>query len=144
MTRFLLVSYNGSRRAAAPWWPTSEWDEYNKTVNNGVLATYHKAKIAADEALYETSKKSSTLAGICLRPGTLSSEPAGKVTLGKIGHVKGNVPRESVAQVADALLAADGVKNSWIDLLSGDEEVSEAVERVVREGVNTAEGEAIY
>lgn len=144
ITRFLLVSYNGSRRAAAPWWPGSEWDDYHSAVNNGVLATYYKAKIAADEALYETSKKSDTLAGICLRPGTLSSEPAGKVSLGKNEHVKGNIPRESVAKVADALLAADGVKNSWIDLLSGDEDVQQAVDRVVREGVNSAEGEAIY
>ncbi|KAJ6780413.1 hypothetical protein PWT90_02300 [Aphanocladium album] len=145
VSRFLLVSYNGSRRAAAPWWSAEEWDEYNKKVNYGILATYFQAKIAADEALYEATKKpGSSLTGICLRPGTLSDNPAGKVVLGKIPHVKGNVPRESVAQVADALLAADGVKSGWFDLLEGDESVDAAVTKAVKEGVDTAEGEAIY
>ncbi|KAJ4153433.1 hypothetical protein LMH87_009919 [Akanthomyces muscarius] len=143
--RFLLVSYNGSRRAAAPWWPADEWDEYNKKVNYGVLADYHQAKIAADEALYAATKKpGATLTGICLRPGTLSDGPAGKVLVGKAPHVKGNVPRESVAQVADALLAAEGVKSGWLDLLEGDESVDAAVTKAVKEGVDTAEGEAIY
>lgn len=142
--RFLLVSYNGSRRDAAPWWQRDEWEEYNKKVNFGILATYYQAKIAADEAMYEACKKSENLVGICLRPGTLSDEPAGKISLGKLPHVKGNVPRETVAQVADALLAAEGIKNTWLDLLSGDDEVETAVGRCVKNGVNTAEGEAIY
>ncbi|KAJ2963047.1 hypothetical protein NQ176_g10889 [Zarea fungicola] len=64
--------------------------------------------------------------------------------MGKIPHVKGNVPRESVAQVADALLAADGVKSGWFDLLEGDETVEAAVTQTVKDGVDTAEGEAIY
>lgn len=145
MSRFLLVSYNGSRRAAAPWWPADEWDEYNKKVNYGVLADYHQAKIAADEALYAATKKpGATLTGICLRPGTLSDGSAGKVLVGKAPHVKGNVPRESVAQVADALLAAEGVRSGWFDLLEGDESVDAAVTKAVKEGVDTAEGEAIY
>lgn len=143
--RFLLVSYNGSRRAAAPWWSVEEWDAYNSKVNYGILATYFQAKIAADEALYAATKKpGATLTGICLRPSTLSDEPAGKVVMGKIPHVKGNVPRESVAQVADALLAADGVHSGWYDLMEGDEAVEAAVSKVVKEGVDTAEGEAIY
>ncbi|KJZ72265.1 hypothetical protein HIM_08306 [Hirsutella minnesotensis 3608] len=112
--RFLLVSYTGSRRAGASWWPAGEWDEYYKSVNNGVLANYYKAKIAADEVLYETSKKSNSLIGICLRPGTLTNEPAGKVELGKTAHVKGSVSRASVAETANALLGADGVKNGSI------------------------------
>ncbi|XWX00868.1 hypothetical protein V2A60_008891 [Cordyceps javanica] len=143
--RFLLVSYNGSRRAAAPWWSADEWDAYDKKVNHGILATYFQAKIAADEALYAAAKKpGATLTGICLRPGTLSDDPAGGVVLGKVPHVKGNVPRASVAQVADALLAADGVKSGWFDLLEGDEAVDAAVAKAVKEGVDTAEGEAIY
>lgn len=143
----MLISYNGSRRAAAPWWPdAAEWETYNTKVNYGVLATYFQAKIAADEALYAATKKTpgATLTGICLRPGTLSDDAAGKVVLGKIPHVKGNVPRESVAQVADALLAAEGVKSGWLDLLEGDESVDAAVNKAVKEGVDTAEGEAIY
>ncbi|KAM5347888.1 hypothetical protein ACJ41O_007712 [Fusarium nematophilum] len=144
ITRFLLVSYLGSRRKGAPWWPAGEWDHYHQTVNNGVLTNYYKAKIEADEVLYRVSKKSPTLVGINLRPGTLTTEPAGKVELGKTAHLTPAISREAVAQVASALLAADGVKNTWLDLLDGDEEVSAAVERVVRDSVDAAEGEEIY
>ncbi|OAQ68727.1 NAD dependent epimerase/dehydratase [Pochonia chlamydosporia 170] len=144
ITRFLLVSYGGSRRSGASWWPEGEWDDYNKKVNYGVLATYYKAKIAADEALYETSKKSSSLVGICLRPGTLTEEPAGKVELGKTAHVKGNASRASVAATADALLAVDGIKNTWLDLLDGNDDVEAAVKKCVQDGVDAAEGEEIF
>ncbi|KID86472.1 NAD dependent epimerase/dehydratase family protein [Metarhizium guizhouense ARSEF 977] len=142
--RFLLVSYEGSRRAGASWWPEGEWDEYNKKINYGVLATYYKAKIAADEVLYETSKKSSTLVGICLRPAALTDEPAGKVELGKTAHVKGDVSRATVAATADALLAVDGVKNTWLDLQDGSEDLDAAVKRCIKDGVDTAEGEEIF
>lgn len=143
ITRFLLVSYTGSRRGAAPWWSQEEWDDYNKKVNHGVLATYYQAKIAADEALWETSNKSSTLVGIGLRPGTLTDDAAGKIQLGKVPGVKGNVPRATVATVADALLAAPGIKNTWLDLLEGDGDVEAEVERVVRDNVSSVEGEPI-
>lgn len=143
ITRFLLVSYCGSRRSGASWWPAGEWDKYNKEFNYGVLATYYQAKIAADEVLYQTSKKSSTLVGICLRPGALTEEPAGRVELGKTEHAMGSVSRATVAATADALLAAEGVKNSWIDLQDGNEELDAAVKRVITDGVDAAEGEAI-
>lgn len=146
ITRFLLISYLGSRRAGAPWWPAGEWDAYHEKVNNGILANYYQAKIAADEVLYNVSKKSSTLVAINLRPGTLTDAPAGTVTLGKTPGIamKAGISRESVAKTASALLAAEGVKNTWLDLLDGDEDIETAVQRVVREGVDTAEGEAIY
>lgn len=145
ITRFLLISYNGSRRNAAPWHSPGDWDDYNTKVNNGILATYYKAKIAADEALYETSRASNSLVGIGLRPATLTSEPAGKVALGADNvPIKGQVSREAVAKTADALLAAEGVKNSWLDLVDGDEEIEAAVQRVVRDNVDAAKGEPIY
>ncbi|KAF7549602.1 hypothetical protein G7Z17_g6264 [Cylindrodendrum hubeiense] len=146
ITRFLLISYLGSRRASAPWWPTGEWDQYHEKINNGVLANYYQAKIAADEVLYNVSKKSPTLIGLNLRPGTLTLDPAGKVTLGKTPGIHQNtgISRESVAQTASALLAAEGVKNTWLDLLDGDEDIETAVQRVVRDGVDAAEGEPIY
>lgn len=109
-----------------------------------MLATYYKAKIAADEVLYETSKKSSTLVGICLRPAALTDEPAGKVELGKTAHVKGDVSRATVAATADALLAVDGVKNTWLDLQDGSEDLDAAVKRCIKDGVDTAEGEEIF
>ncbi|PTB66793.1 NAD(P)-binding protein [Trichoderma citrinoviride] len=144
VTRFLLISYNGSRRKAAPWWSATEWEEYHNSVNLGPLATYYKAKLAADEVFYEVSKKSSTLVGIDLRPGRLTDEPKERVTLGKTKNVQGSISRVTVAHVADALLAAEGVKSGWLDLLQGDKEIDEAVDAVVREGVDTAEGEDIY
>ncbi|KAK1249437.1 hypothetical protein MKX07_002953 [Trichoderma sp. CBMAI-0711] len=144
ITRFLLVSYSGSRRKAAPWWSAAEWEDYYKSTNLGSLATYYQAKLAADEVLYAVAKQSPTLVGIDLRPGTLTDEPKGKVTLGKTKNVKGSVPRATVAHVADALLAAEGVKSGWLDLLQGDDDIDEAVSAVVREGVDAAEGEDIY
>ncbi|KAG5990326.1 hypothetical protein E4U43_004309, partial [Claviceps pusilla] len=144
ITRFLLISYTGSRRSGAPWWPAGEWDEYDREVNHGSLATYYQAKIAADEVLYEVSAKSATLVGINLRPGVLTEEPAGRVELGKTKHVRGKTSRATVAAAAAALLAAEGATNVWIDLLDGEEDLDAAVERVVRDGVNAAEGEDIY
>lgn len=144
VSRFLLVSYTGSRRAAASWWQPAEWADYNRSVNQGTLATYYQAKVAADEVLYDVSRSSPSLVGICLRPGTLTLEPAGKVEFGRTAHVKGTASRASVAHTAAALLAADGVKNCWLDLLDSDEDVDAAVNRVVRDGVDAAEGEAFY
>lgn len=143
ISKFLLVSYNGNRRACAPWWQADEWQEYNEKVNYGVLATYHQAKIAADEAFYKATNNHHTLVGICLRPGTLNDEPTGTVSLGRQNHVKGQVPRASVAAVADALLATEGVKSTWLDLLSGDGDVQAEVARCVKDGVSSVEGEAI-
>ncbi|KAK4177785.1 hypothetical protein QBC36DRAFT_309810 [Triangularia setosa] len=143
ITRFLLVSYLASRKAKPSWWSDEEWKAAEQ-VNNEVLPTYYKAKIAADEELYRVSKASKSLVGINLRPGTLTLEPAGKVELGRTKGSKGGVSRETVAVVADRLLAKEGVRNSWIDLVDGEEEVEEAVERVVREGVDAAEGDPVY
>lgn len=143
--RFLIVSYLGSRRGGASWWPQGDWEAYDRDVNHNVLATYYKAKLAADEALYAATKKpGATLVGICLRPGTLTHDAPAGVEFGKTKSVKGNVPRETVAQVADALLAADNVKSGWFDLVEGGEAVDVAVEKAVKAGVDTAEGEPIY
>uniref|UniRef100_A0A0B7K1D1 Uncharacterized protein n=1 Tax=Bionectria ochroleuca TaxID=29856 RepID=A0A0B7K1D1_BIOOC len=124
VTRFLLVSYIGSRRAGASWWPEGEWEQYNESVNHGVLANYYKAKIVADEELYRASRRNPHLVGINLRPGLLTDDPVGKV--------------------ADTLLAAEGIKNTWLDLYDGDEEIEDAVKRVVQAGINVAEGEPVY
>lgn len=142
ITRFLMISYIGARRRGASWWPEGEWDKFQKDVNLGYFPHYYTSKLEADEALYEASKKSSTLVGISLRPGNLTLEPAGKVTLGQTG-LKGPASRESVAKTAAALLQAEGLKNTWLDLLDGDEDIDQAVQRVVKEGVNVAKGEPV-
>jgi hypothetical protein len=114
-------------------------------VNHKILPNYYIAKLAADEALYqESARRGKDFIGINLRPGTLTMDPAGKVELGKTKTSRGKVSREAVAQVAAALLEAEGVKNSWIDLLDGDEEIGAAVQRVVAEGVDAAEEDPVY
>lgn len=79
--------------------------------------------------------------GISLRPGSLSDEPAGKVELGRTVSSRGKISREAVAKVADELLASEGVQNTWLDLLDGEDEVEDAVKRAVTEGVSAVEGE---
>ncbi|KAB5584943.1 hypothetical protein GE09DRAFT_9705 [Coniochaeta sp. 2T2.1] len=144
VTKFLMVSYIMSRKEKPSWWSDESWNATLDT-NQNVLPTYYKAKIAADEALHTAAKKrGSDFAGINLRPGTLTMEPAGKVELGKTKKAKGNVSRESVAKVADLLLAAEGLKTSWIDLLDGEDEPAEAVKKVVDEGIDATEGEPFF
>jgi NAD(P)H-binding len=142
VTRFLMVSYLASRRAKPSWWSDEAWqvaEGVNKT-----LANYFQAKIAADEVLYEVSKARPGFVAINLRPGTLTDEPTGNVELGKTKNARGVASRESVAKVADLLLASEGVKNTWLDLLDGDEDPVAAVKRVVEDGVNAAEGEPVF
>ncbi|KAK2598441.1 hypothetical protein N8I77_011857 [Diaporthe amygdali] len=144
ITRFLNISYLDSRRNKPSWWNDDDWKAAEE-VNYKVLPNYYKAKIAADEVLYEESaKRGKDFIGINLRPGTLSLDPAGKIELGKTKTSRGKVSREAVARVSAALLEAEGVKNSWIDLLDGDEEIDEAVQRVVSEGVDAAEEDPVY
>ncbi|CAN8101612.1 unnamed protein product [Discula destructiva] len=144
VTRFLMVSYLASRRGKPTWWADDAWANALK-INNEILPTYYQAKIAADEVLYrESATRGSAFVGINLRPGTLTDEPASGVELGKTKTSKGNSSREGVAQTAAKLLEVEGIKNAWVDQLDGPEEFGAAVERVVRESVDAAEGEEIY
>ncbi|KAL4783993.1 hypothetical protein BJX76DRAFT_348129 [Aspergillus varians] len=150
VSKFLLVSWIGSRRTKPSWFTDADWAHSRNTFDN-VLPTYAKAKLEADEFLTAHAAarskqvaggKASVLDAICLRPGLLSDEPAsGKVKLGKTGS-DGKVSREDVAKVADVLLATDESKG-WYDLLGGEESIGDAVEKVVREGVDTVEGEDV-
>lgn len=148
VTKFLLISHLGSRRNKPPWMTDEDW-RHLQHVNNDLLPTYAKAKLEADEYLTaraELRKRrkfpDSHFQCILLRPGWLSDERAtGRVALGKTG-AQGKVTREDVAIVADRLLARDDT-HGWYDLLNGDEAVDEAVERVVREGVDAVEGEDV-
>ncbi|KAK4139628.1 uncharacterized protein C8A04DRAFT_32900 [Dichotomopilus funicola] len=142
VTRFLMVSYLASRRARPAWWSDDAWAAAEHV--NQLMPHYYRAKLAADEALYLAAKNRPGFAAINLRPGTLTLDPAGPVELGKTVQSRGNVSRETVARVADLLLASEGVGNTWLDLVGGEEDTEKAVERVVREGVNAAEGEEIF
>lgn len=143
VSKFLLVSYVGSRRFKAPWWSDEDWAATRET-NNGVLKNYFPAKLAADECLTSlASQRQPGFAGISLRPGNLTEEEGkGTVALGKTG-AKGAVRRGDVARVAMALLENERVGTCWLDLLEGKEDVGDAVKRCVEEHIDCADGESI-
>lgn len=84
ISKFLMVSYIGSRRGYPSWWTQEDRDAADK-VNTQILPAYYKAKVAADEHLAALAKKRGKgFQAIDLRPGTLSDDPAtGKVWLGE-------------------------------------------------------------
>ena len=142
ITKFLMISYIGSRRNHPSWWSDDEWAGSQKT-NSGALKHYHVAKLDADECLTALAKqRGDAFAAIVLRPGSLTDdEPTGRVALGRTS-AKGQVSRGDVAAVAAGLLGNEQARG-WYDLLEGDEEVDEAVAKVVRDKVNCVEGEDV-
>ncbi|KAI9760454.1 MAG: hypothetical protein M4579_001648 [Chaenotheca gracillima] len=145
VTKFLMISAIPSRQKRAPWWDDDGWAVVTK-MKTEILPVYCKAKLEADEHLTAMAegrrRKGGVFQEIVLRPGGLSDEPAtGKVCLGKT-KPKGMVTRGDVAEVAARLLEAEGARG-WFDLLSGNEDVKSAVERVVRDGVDSIEGEDV-
>lgn len=135
-----MISYIASRRNRAPWWTDEDWAAAQK-VNNEILPDYAKAKVVADETLTALSlQRGDDFQGICLRPGTLKEDPpTGKVTIGHT-RARGPVTRADVADVAVRLLEEPGAKG-YFDLLNGDKPIAEEVKRVVREGIDSIEGE---
>lgn len=117
----------------------------SEKVNREILPHYYQAKLAADEHLAALAKQradggDSKFQAINLRPGTLSDEaPTGKVALGHTSS-RGKVSRADVADVAARLLERDDTRG-WIDLLSGEEPVDQAIERIVKEKIDCIEGE---
>lgn len=105
---------------------------------------YYKVKIVVDEELYCVLRESEMFVGINFCFGMLMLELVGKVELGRMKGLGGDVSREMVVVVVDELLVREGVRNGWIDLLDGVEGVREVVERVVREGVDVVEGDLVY
>src|SRR5262245_25368724 len=148
--KFLTVSYISSRRNRPSWWTDKDWESAQR-VNNEILPTYYKAKVAADEVLTVLAKErfdneakeglpeKERFCGISLRPGTLTAEKAGGVMMGKI-TCQGKISRATVAEAVVATLDTDGAKG-WIDMLDGSEEVDAAVKRLVKEGIDSVDGE---
>ncbi|KAL1954251.1 hypothetical protein VTO42DRAFT_1484 [Malbranchea cinnamomea] len=155
ISKFLLISHLGSRRQRAPWWTDDDWAAVQRSWD--AIPHYCKAKLEADEyfaamALKRKEKEremgvgsgsgNGGFQGIVLRPGLLTLEPATrKVQLGKT-KAGGSVTREDVAIVADALLAREDTRG-FLDLLGGEDDVTEAVERVVTEKIDAIEGEDV-
>ena len=144
ITKFLLISAIASRRKPAPWWTTSsEIEAYKKQINE-VLPDYYKAKNAADETLTVLGEEREGFEYVILRPGVLSDdEETGKVRLGRTS-VKGSVSRGDVAEVSMRLLERGGFKG-WLDLIGAEDgeggSVQDEIERCIKEGVDTREGE---
>lgn len=148
--KFLTVSYLSSRRGRPSWWTDKDWSSAQK-VNNEILPTYYKAKIAADEVLTVLAKErltreagmnasnSELFCGISLRPGTLSDEEAGGVKVGKLG-VGEKTSRATTAHAIVAVLETEGARG-WIDVVDGEQDPKEAIEQLVREGVDSVDEE---
>lgn len=143
ITKFVLISFVTSRLRKPEWWTEEIWQtEQNTTLK--ALKRYYEAKVAADQVLHEEGKKRKDFAAICLRPATLTLEPAGKVLLGKTPVAKGTSSRASVAELTALLLDAPNVKSCWLDMHDGDEDPAAAVKRCIDEGIDVAEGEPYY
>ncbi|KAJ2989538.1 hypothetical protein NUW58_g3420 [Xylaria curta] len=142
ITKFVMISFITSRLEKAPWWSDELWNGEKERLKK--LERYYKAKVAADQVLYEESKKRSDFAAICLRPALLTLEPVGKVTLGRTSYANGTSSRASVAYLTALLLDNPNAKTCWLDMLDGDEEPEAAVKRCVDEGVDCIEGEPYY
>lgn len=144
VTKFLMVSYIGSRRTRAPWWSDQDWEK-SQHVNNTVLPHYFKAKVDADEYLTALTKQrhdqgDRKFQSIILRPGTLTdAPPTGTIHLGKTKS-SGSVSRADVAAVAAALLERDDTQG-WLDLLAGELSVASAIDSVVNSRIDCIEGE---
>lgn len=143
VTKFLMVSYLGSRRNKPTWWSDDDW-KASQDVNEGALKNYFAAKVEADEFLQawanKRTKEDQHFQAINLRPGSLTDEPStGKVSLGKTIS-RGQVSRADVADVAARLLEKDDT-HGYYDLLSGEEPTQVAIDRVVSEGFDAFEGE---
>lgn len=142
ITKFLMVSYTGSRRQQPAWWSDEQWAGAQK-VNAETLKHYYAAKLDADECLTAlATQRGAGFAAVVLRPGFLTDEEGtGRVALGKTA-ARGHVRRADVAAVAAELLGNEQA-NGWYDLLEGEEEISAAVERVVRDKIDCVEGEDV-
>ncbi|KAN0115315.1 NAD(P)-binding protein [Hyaloscypha variabilis] len=141
ITKFLLVSAISSRRDRAPWWDDESW-AMAKQFNEEIAPTYYKAKLASDEVLTVLGEQKKGFGYIILRPGALTDDKeTGKISFGKT-RARGQVTRGDVAEVAVRLLEKEGVRG-WFDLLGGEEETGAAVDRVLKEGFNSVEGEDI-
>ncbi|KAI1109472.1 NAD dependent epimerase/dehydratase [Nemania sp. NC0429] len=142
--KFVMISFIASRLEGAPWWPAEVWEK-EKNTSLKKLERYYQAKVAADQVLYEESKKRpDDFAAICVRPALLTDEPVGKVALGRTSVASGTSSRASVAYLTALLLENPDVKTTWLDMLDGDEDPDAAVKRCVDEGVNCLEGEPYY
>jgi len=91
-----------------------------------VFQVYQQAKAQADEAL-----RNSGLDYVIIKPGRLTNEKGtGKVKIAEKLD-RGEIPREDVARVIAEVLQNDHISNVEFDLLSGEDEISIALQEFV-------------
>jgi hypothetical protein len=99
--------------------------------------------VLAKERYDEEEKKgvpvNERFCGISLRPGTLTDEKAGGIKVGKMG-VGGKTGRATTAEAIVAALETEGAKG-WIDVVDGDDDVSAAIQKLTKEGVDAVDEE---
>ncbi|CZR69939.1 uncharacterized protein PAC_19840 [Phialocephala subalpina] len=143
VTKFLMISFPTSRRRRAPWWDDDDYSNFLSERNS--YPEIGDAKIGADEYLVTMTRqresRGETFQAISLRPSWLTESPTGKVQLGKTKAL-GQVARKDVADVAVRLLSREDTRG-WFDLVQGSDDIVDAVEKVVREKIDTIEGEDI-
>lgn len=93
---------------------------------NPVFVAYLRAKGAADDDVRSRDGLDATI----VRPGLLTDDPGtGTVTVAEeTGH--GRIPREDVAAVLLAVLDTPGTAGRTFEVVSGDTQIHEAVERI--------------
>ncbi|EWZ85542.1 hypothetical protein BFJ70_g4021 [Fusarium oxysporum] len=141
--KFLFILFLALRSARAPWWSEEQYRQHLSEKSS--FSHVQAARLEADEYLVALAHSRALRGGspfqaISLRPTWLTDSPgAGRVQLGKAGAV-GNVAREDVAHVAIALLLRDDI-GGWYDLFQGDTPIQEAVDAVVKNGIDAVDGE---
>ena len=126
--RLLLVSAIDvrNRDLPPPEWYTKEDIERSDRMWR-VIPEYMKAKLAAEEDLYQRAGK---LDWTVLRPSGLLDEPGtGRVALGKVPLTM--IPREDVARVVIACMEEKGTIGKSLDLTGGDTPIDEAIKQVI-------------
>jgi uncharacterized protein YbjT (DUF2867 family) len=117
--RYLLVGAMGVKPDDPEWTPPDDVGE--------VFAAYLQAKAASERDLMGRD-----LAATVLRPGTLTDdEPTGRVRLARPEIERGEVSRTDVAEVLAALLDEPRTAGLTLELVSGDQAITEAVSGVL-------------
>jgi len=144
--RFVMVSAVDVRdrdAKPAPDWYTDD-DKARSDKTWGAIGAYMLAKLAADRSLV-TSNKERGLEYTIIRPSGLTEEKgSGKVAVGRVGCTR-SVSREDVAAVLVPVIDRPETAGFAFDVVGGEgvsDEVGveEAVEKVVKEGIDTFEG----
>ncbi|GKZ38323.1 hypothetical protein AbraIFM66950_010453 [Aspergillus brasiliensis] len=143
--KFLLISFPASRRKPAPWWDSRDAKDYTSEKNS--YPDIADAKLQSDEYLVAMSRKRNLQDGsgfqaISLRPSWLLTSPGtGRVHLGKT-RALGQIPIQDVAAVAVGLISREDT-HGWYDLVQGNDQVDEAIDKAVRDGINSIDGEDV-